>query len=487
MDIEVIIRRTVVFAGLVASMVMVVSSVAFVTQDLLGQFVGISRFWSNIIAAMVIAAVYGPIRSWLVNVTEKYLFQKPYDYRQLLRQFTDEVVTVLDLRKLVDLTVETLEKTMKIESVGLWLLNRVTNRYELTASKGMSNQNLSLAETDPLVKFLQGTQEPVARDSLRKEPKPGYEFLDEGLGKLKVEVCLPLAMREEMVGILTLGRKKSDEPYSEEDLETLAALAKTEAVAISNALLAAEVAQKEKLAVISTLASAINHEVCNPLNNIKVQAEGLYLQLKRGILKEIPREELEKRVSALMQITMSEIDRAAAITTRLSNFSKPVREPVSEPVDLAKVAEEVYSLLGHDLELREITLERTIPPDIPTLMVDHRQLQEILFNLIRNAGQAIGQKGKVTVRAERNGAAGAGRVAIHITDTGCGIPPQNLQRLFTPFFTTKGEGKGTGLGLFVIKRLVERNDGTISVSSEVGKGTTFKVEFPTAAARAQAA
>ena len=120
-------------------------------------------------------------------------------------------------------------------------------------------------------------------------------------------------------------------------------------------------------------------------------------------------------------------------------------------------------------------------------MVDHRQLQEILFNLIRNAGQAIGQKGKVTVRAERNGAAGAGRVAIHITDTGCGIPPQNLQRLFTPFFTTKGEGKGTGLGLFVIKRLVERNEGTISVSSEVGKGTTFTVEFPTAAARAQAA
>ncbi|MBI3333628.1 MAG: hypothetical protein HYZ93_06015, partial [Candidatus Omnitrophica bacterium] len=260
------------------------------------------------------------------------------------------------------------------------------------------------------------------------------------------------------------------------------ALAKTEAVAISNALLAAEAAQKEKLAVIGTLASAINHEVCNPLNNIKVQAEGLYLQLQRGILKEIPREELEKRVSALMQTTMSEIDRAAAITTRLSNFSKPVREPVSEPVNLAKVAEEVYSLIGHDLELREISLERIIPPDIPMLMVDDRQLQEILFNLIRNAGQAIGQKGKVTVRAELNGASGGRQVAIHITDTGCGIPPENLQRLFVPFFTTKGEGKGTGLGLFVIKRLVERNDGTISVASEPGKGTTFTVAFPVAAA-----
>lgn len=487
MDIEVIIRRTVVFAGLVGSVVAVVSMVTFVAQDVLGHYIGISQAGSNVLAAVIIAALYGRIRDGLVNVTEKYLFQKPYDYRHLLRQFTDEVITVLDLRKLVDLTVETLEKTMKIESVGLWLLNRVTNRYELTASKGMREPNLSLAESDPVVKFLQKTQEPVMRDFPRKRSKPGFEFIEEGLGKLKVEVCLPLAMRAEMVGILTMGRKKSDEPYSEEDLETLAALAKTEAVAISNALLAAEAAQKEKLAVIGTLASAINHEVCNPLNNIKVQAEGLYLQMKRGMLKELPREELEKRVSSLMQITMSEIDRAAAITTRLSNFSKPAREPVSEPVELAQVAEEVYSLLGHDLELREITLERIIPPDIPMILMDHRQLQEILFNLIRNAGQAIGQKGKVILRAERNGAGGYGRVAIHITDTGCGIPPQNLQRLFTPFFTTKGEGKGTGLGLFVIKRLVERNEGTISVTSEVGQGTTFTVEFPMAAAPARAA
>ena len=81
---------------------------------------------------------------------------------------------------------------------------------------------------------------------------------------------------------------------------------------------------------------------------------------------------------------------------------------------------------------------------------------------------------------------GSNRVAIEIIDTGCGIPPENLQRLFVPFFTTKGEGKGTGLGLFVIKRLVERNEGTISIKSEVGVGSTFTVEFPTAPAPVQA-
>ena len=292
--------------------------------------------------------------------------------------------------------------------------------------------------------------------------------------RLQAEVCLPLVMRDDLVGILALGHKKSDEPYAKEDLEILTTLAKTLAIAISNALLAAEAAQKEKLAVIGTLAAAINHEVCNPLNNIKVQAEGFLLQLQRGLLGPLSRQELEQKVTQIMQTTMLEIDRTAAITTRLSNFAKPAREPVTEPVDLNKTADEVYSLLGHDLELREIAIERAIPQDIPRLLVDHRQLQEILFNLVRNAGQAIGQKGKVTIRASRNGDS---RVNVEIADTGPGIPPEILQRLFTPFFTTKGEGKGTGLGLFVIKRLVERNEGTISVDSTVGVGTTFRLEF----------
>ena len=480
MDIEVIIRRTLVFAGLTGSVVGIVSLVAFISQDVLGGFIGISRGWSNIFAAIIIAAVYGRMRQWLVNVTDRYLFQKPYDYRELLRHFTNEVVMVLDLRKLVEMTAETLHQTMKLESCGLWLLNRVTNRYELTASKGLAGTATAVDGKDPLIEFLHTTQEPVVRDFIQKGGNHGMEVLEEELVRLKAEVCLPLAMRDEMVGIITLGKKRSDEPYAQEDIEILMALANTEAIAISNALLAAEAAQKEKLAVIGTLAAAINHEVCNPLNNIKVQAEGFLLQLQRGFMKDLSREDLENKISSLMQVTMQEIDRTASITTRLSNFAKPLREPVSEPVDVGKVVDEVLSLLGHDLELREIAVEKIVSPETPPLLVDHRQLQEILFNLVRNAGQAIGQKGKVTISTRVNG---NGRVAIEIADTGSGVPPETLQRLFTPFFTTKGEGKGTGLGLFVIKRLVERNEGTISVKSEVGAGTTFTVEFPRASNR----
>ena len=114
--------------------------------------------------------------------------------------------------------------------------------------------------------------------------------------------------------------------------------------------------------------------------------------------------------------------------------------------------------------------------NLPRILADPQQLTQILFNLVNNSIQAIGERGgKVTVRANVNG---GGRLAIDVIDTGSGISPGQLRRLFTPYDTTKSEGTGTGLGLFLVKIMVEENGGTISAQSQVGGGTTFTVEFP---------
>ena len=106
-----------------------------------------------------------------------------------------------------------------------------------------------------------------------------------------------------------------------------------------------------------------------------------------------------------------------------------------------------------------------------------KQLQEVFFNLIRNAAQAMGEKGKITITA----ASDDHRTRVEIEDTGPGIPPDKLEQIFNPFYTTKEPGKGTGLGLFIVRQIVERNHGKISVKSKVGEGTTFTLEFPAAA------
>jgi len=470
MDIEVVIKRTLQFAGLVGSVVAVVSVVAFVSQDVLARFVEIPRWLSNVFAAGIIAALYGPVRDWLTNVTDRYLFQKKYDYKQLLRAFTDEVVTVLDLRRLVEMIVERLATTLKLETCALFLLNRERQRYDLAASRGLGDATLNIREDEDIVALLRQTQEPVSRDSHEEMPERVTKRFEE----LKASLCFPLVLHDDLMGVLCLGKKKSDEEFTKDDIDILLSLTKTLAIAVSNAQLVAEAAQKEKLAVIGTLAAAINHEVCNPLNNVKVQSEGFLINLKRGIFDPLSREDLVQKFAELLQRTMAEVDRSAAITTRLSNFAKPVREPISESVDIRQVINDVTALLGHDFELNMIRIQQEIPASLPPIRADRKQIGEIFFNLMRNAAQAIQQHGMITIRARPNPNS---RVLVEIQDTGCGMSPEHLGKLFTPFFTTKNEGHGTGLGLFVVQRLVERNGGTISVSSARGVGTTFTLEF----------
>jgi two-component system NtrC family sensor kinase len=135
----------------------------------------------------------------------------------------------------------------------------------------------------------------------------------------------------------------------------------------------------------------------------------------------------------------------------------------------------VIALVGHDLKLERIEVVREIPPDLAPIIVDRRQLQEVLFNLIRNAGQAIVPPGQIMVRAHNTA---EGQVRIEIQDTGAGISPDKLSKIYDPFFTTKEPGKGTGLGLSITADIVRRHGGSISVASRPGKGAVFSVMLP---------
>lgn len=503
MDIEVIVKRTLQFAGLAGSVVAVVSLVAFVSQDLLAQVVVIPKWLSNVFAAAIIAAVYGPMRNWLVNVTDRYLFQKKYDYKELLKQFTDEIVVgIKNLQQLVQLTVNRLSETVKLQSCSLLLLNKDSRKYELMASKGanpstslrmspqgtgdgLHGQQLALEEQEPFITFLRETHEPIGRDGqLGKVRFP--ESVTQRLTQLHARLCLPLHIHEELVGVLCLGQKKSDEEFTKDDVDDLQTVAKTLAIAVANAQQAdelaktqAEAAQREKLAVIGTLSAGINHEICNPLGIVKAQCEAFLLDSEDGILIGKSQQDILERTSTIMRVALKQIDRATAITQKLSNFAKPIKEPTTQPVSVEQEVDEVLLLVGHDLKLEKIEVIKEIQPDLPPIVVDRRQLQEVLFNLARNAGQAIIPPGTIWVRGHTKD---DGQVRIEIADTGIGIPPDKLGKIYDPFFTTKEPGKGTGLGLFIVRQIIERNKGRISVESEVGKGTTFFLDFPAAKA-----
>lgn len=485
MDIEVIIKKTIVFAGLLTSIFASLILPTLILQEYIfraGGFGG--RLLGLTLSGVIIIFSMRRIENFLINVTDKFLFQKKYNYKELLKTFTSEVLTVLDLKKLVRLTVDKLSNIIKLQSCGILLLDEEANAYKLVASLGIKEKSMIVKADNTLISFLSRTKTYLSVNSHEKEYRPPAKIIT-GMNKLQLELAIPLIKPQgEMIGIITLGKKKSDEDYTQDDMDILLPLARTLAIAISNAEMfeelgktQAEAAQKEKMAVIGTLSAGINHEICNPLGIARGHCEAFLLNIKDGLYKGKSTEELLEKAKVIMDKVIHETDRATVITKRLSSFAKPSKGLVSDDISIKNEIDEVLALVGYELKLDKIDIEKDIDENVSFISGNKKQLQEVFFNLIRNAAQAMKERGKITIKAGEKD----NKVVVNIEDTGQGIPENKLEQIFNPFYTTKEPGKGTGLGLFIVRQIVEKNKGRISVKSKVNEGTVFTLEFPNAA------
>lgn len=230
--------------------------------------------------------------------------------------------------------------------------------------------------------------------------------------------------------------------------------------------------QAEKLTSLGQMAASIAHEINNPLAGVLVYTK---LLAKKVSADRVPREDALGYLGKME----TEITRSSRIIRNLLDFARQ-SEPRLVELQLNKVIEQALSIVGHQAEIQKIQVVRELEPDLPTVVADFDQLQQVFINLILNGIQAMPKGGKLTVRTsavtESKGPDKAKwLIRADVQDTGCGIPKENLRRLFTPFFTTKEKGKGVGLGLAVVYGIIQRHKGKIEVDSEVDKGTTFSI------------
>lgn len=479
MDIEVIVKKTLVFAGLFAASYAIFSGFVYLGSGIFENIVQ-NRWIAMVPSVLIVVIMLRPLESFLMNATDKYLFQKKYDYKHLLRMFTDEVLTVLDLNELVNLTVNKLAELMKLDNVFIMLHDRETDELRIAASVEAKTPEQILKGDEKLVAHVRkiGTGYVLWKDAGSKEGMDAD--IEKKIREMNADLIVPLAHHKGMVGILCLGNKKSDEEFTQDDIDILLPLAKTLSIAIANAQLfeklsqaQASAAQREKMAVIGTLSAGINHEICNPLGIARGQCEMFLLNLKDGVYKKKASGELLEKAQEIMRKVIHETDRATSITKKLSSFAKPAERKMSDNVQVEEELDKVIALLEHDLKLENIVLTKDIQSDLPCISADRKQLQEIFFNIIRNAAQSITGSGKIIMHASSANK----KVYIDIEDTGTGISKDHLDRIFDPFFTTKEPGKGTGLGLFIVRQIVEKNNGRISVRSLPGEGTIFNLIF----------
>jgi len=232
------------------------------------------------------------------------------------------------------------------------------------------------------------------------------------------------------------------------------------------AAMQARVAQSERLASLGMLAAGVAHEVNNPLGGI-LALTGLTLEDLRP--DDPNRENLEE--------VIRQTERCRDIVNRLLEFSRQSKTN-AERVDINDILEKTLALIGKQSMFFNVTVVKHYDPDLPAVLADRSQFQQVFMNLLMNAVQAMNEHGTLTITTRRD--AGDENAEILISDTGCGIPQAQINRIFDPFFTTKASGQGTGLGLSIAYGIVTTHRGSIMVQSEQGKGSTFTIRVPAA-------
>jgi signal transduction histidine kinase len=328
--------------------------------------------------------------------------------------------------------------------------------------------------------------QPVLVGDAHNDPR-FYPGVDQQLGfSTRSLMAAPLVARDKTLGVLEV---VSDVPhlYSPQQLDTLQALASTLAVALENATLYEELRSllrereqaqvalihTEKMAALGRLVASIAHEINNPLQAVQGCLTLLREELDGGLrLPEMKR---------YLSVADGELRRVAAIVARMREFYRPARRVV-QPTDIHEVIESVLTLTNKQMQHSRVVVERDWAEGLPLCEINPDHLKQVFLNLVLNALDAMPEGGvlRVSTAPDRlvpvRGGAPREAVRIEFTDTGSGIPPEVMARLFEPFLTTKEQG--SGLGLSVSYSIIQAHHGHISVKSQPGAGSTFTILLP---------
>ncbi len=429
---------------------------------------------------VVCAEMLVSIQRRMERAVGKALFREKHDAYETLSAFSNDLVTILDLEHLSERFLGVLSRVLNIKTVSLFLLDKEKQVYSLASSQGVEPDTLNsirLPSSHPLTRKLALTKAPIVREELEHMNPAGDEAVAT-LNSMQSEACIPLINKERLVGFCNLGPRARREMYSTDDLDLLTTLAQNAAIALDNALLHEDVKKSQllmrrtdRLRSLETIAGGFAHEIRNPLTSIKT-----FIQLAPE------RKDDADFITGFSRVVNDDVHRIERLIEEILDYARYMKPKLSLE-DLNDIVSSCLYFVQVKADSLGIGIERELAPRLPYVMLDRQQMKQVLLNLLLNALDAMKEGGgQLTIRTHRLAKPkGQEWVQIEVTDSGPGIEPTNLEHIFDPFYTTKhesGEREGTGLGLAIVHQIVQEHHGTIEVSSQTGRGTTFFVNLP---------
>jgi two-component system NtrC family sensor kinase len=475
MDINIILTKGTTYVLLI--MVLFLPAFALLVYAEKLFFHQVNYYFSLIVLLLVLVLTffYDQLKAGTEKAVEQLLFKDRYDYRKTIGEFSKAMVSILDLNSLSKKIIGTITDTMGVDKASLLLFDEEKGGYLFVESK---NVNLDLAppglpKGDPLPHTLQKMKEVVVREELVK----GFHLKEldavvQSMTQLEAEVSIPLISKGLLIGMINLGHRVANEIYSYEDIELLNMLANQAAIAIENAKLYEDlkrsksyIRRADRLASLGTLTAGLAHEIRNPLVAIKTLTQLLPDRL-----------EDEEFRNHFLQIASGEVDRISSLVNELLEFARP-SEPKLEREDINAILDGMLLLISTETKKKFVQVVKEYTPDVPPVTVDREQIKQVFLNVLLNALDATPENGTITVKTRSFLKPGGEHyVQVEFTDTGCGIPSEYLEDIFTPFFTTKI--KGSGLGLSISNQIIQDHKGYIDVESYVNRGSTFFINLP---------
>jgi len=374
---------------------------------------------------------------------------------------------------LEQITIQTY-RLMKARLCSVFLLNEDGSELVLRACHGGSDlyrDKPNLRTEDSLLGGVITRHKPVAVVDVVKEK--GYIQTDIARKERLVSMlAVPLIFAGKAVGVLAIYTQQRHR-FSNDEVKILTTLGDLSAVAIEKGRLLARVVDmeeklraSERLSALGLLAAEIAHEIRNPLTVMQM--------LFHALVESLQLDSTSQRDAALIGEKMRQMNR---ILDQVLSFARS-SEPIKEPVHARQLFDDVFLLTRHKLQQQDIDVRSSVPDDLPLFRGDREQIEQVLLNLILNATEAMPKGGLLRLGAAVEEFEGDPWLVLSVRDNGEGMNSEQIDNLFAPFLTYKESG--TGIGLAIVKKIMENHSGKVQVESKVGQGTRFKLLFPIA-------